>query len=125
MQTSAGFQVGCGCRQRSRSRPTALLCLSTGFCVDKRDANLVTCFLCPCRWLCLAGAETYTAVATLFRAALKDSIVPLLCSLATEDTTSGPHILLEPYEQLVNIGEVPADTELFTIKEAFLLQAMT
>ena len=61
-------------------------------------------FSCLCRWLCLAGAETFAAIAILFRDTLKNSIIPLLCSLAAQDTTLG---LLDPYEQLVNIGEVP------------------
>lgn len=61
-----------------------------------------------CRWLCLAGAEGWALTASLFRGAVKDSIMPLLCSLATECSSSGRHVILEPYEQLVNIGKVPA-----------------
>ncbi|KAL3154413.1 hypothetical protein ABBQ32_013885 [Trebouxia sp. C0010 RCD-2024] len=60
-------------------------------------------------WLCLAGAEGWAPIASLFRGAVKDSIMPLLCSLATEDTSSGRHVILEPYEQLVNIGRLSAD----------------
>lgn len=71
--------------------------------------------VCLCRWLCLAGAEGWAPIASLFRGAVKDSIMPLLCSLATEDTSSGRHVILEPYEQLVNIGEVPATS--FSITE--------
>lgn len=34
-------------------------------------------------------------------------MIPMLCSLATEDHTLGRHVILDPYEQLINIGEVP------------------
>ena len=86
-----------------------LRCLDTIVnCADMLDVKFRVCL---CRWLCLAGAEGWAPIAALFRGALKDSITPLLCSLATEDNSSGrPHVILEPYEQLVNLGEVPASS---------------
>ena len=51
--------------------------------------------------------EVFAPIAILFRDALKNSMIPMLCSLATEDHTLGRHVILDPYEQLINIGEVP------------------
>lgn len=42
------------------------------------------------------------------RAAIKDSIMPLLCSLAAQGTAASGAAVLEPYKQLVSLGVNPS-----------------
>lgn len=48
--------------------------------------------------------------------------MPFLCALAAEEGSSGRHVILEPYEQLVNIGEVLANTNPLVAGAALRLQ---
>ena len=60
-----------------------------------------------CRWLQLVGSETFTTIAASMRAAIKDSIIPLLCSLAARGTAACGMAILEPFEHLVTLGAYP------------------
>ncbi len=52
----------------------------------------------------MAGSELFAAVATATRTAIKDSIIPLLCSLVAKGTLATGMAVLEPFERLVTIG---------------------
>ncbi|DBA67335.1 TPA: hypothetical protein ACH3X2_001632 [Trebouxia sp. C0005] len=60
-------------------------------------------------WLQMAGSELFATVATATRTAIKDSIIPLLCSLVAKGTFATGMAVLEPYERLVTIGSSSAD----------------
>lgn len=52
----------------------------------------------------MAGSELFATVAAGTRTAIKDSIMPLLCSLVAKGTLATGMAILEPYERLVTIG---------------------
>lgn len=52
----------------------------------------------------MAGSELFATVATATRTAIKDSIIPLLCSLVAKGTLATGMAILEPFERLVTIG---------------------
>ncbi len=52
----------------------------------------------------MAGSELFATVATATRTAIKNSIIPLLCSLVAKGTLATGMAVLEPYERLVTIG---------------------
>lgn len=57
------------------------------------------------RFLQLTGSDVFAATAAAVRAAVKDNVVPLLCSLATQASHPSGMAILEPYEQLLSIGQ--------------------
>ena len=58
----------------------------------------------------MAGSELFATVATATRTAIKDSIIPLLCSLVAKGTLATGMAVLEAFERLVTIGvyDLPA-----------------
>ena len=52
----------------------------------------------------MAGSDIFAVTAALFRTVVKDSIVPFLCDLAAQESSTGQHIITEPFNQLISIG---------------------